>query len=268
MTLPDARRRVDRPLVAAAIGLAYRSAPGTAVTQALLAIVSGVNPVGVGLLTKLIVDRLAGADAGALAPVIGIAVGLAMAGVAVATLPHLLRHVEAEWQRAVAIRAQAEMYAAINRLPGLGRLEEPAFRDHLNIADDAGRNSPTAVAGGGLDLLRGLVTIAGFAGTLALLNPWMVGLLALSAVPAAQAEIRLSRQRAELMWQTTPTERRQFFYAELLTGLSAAKEIRLFNLGGLFGGGCSRNCVRSTRPTGGWTAERYWYRPGWRWPAP
>jgi len=186
-------------------------------------------------LTKLVVDRLAGPTAGPVAPIVGLAVGLAVAGVLAATLPHLLRHVEAEWQRAVAVRAQVDLYEAVNRLPGLGRLEDPAFRDHLNLADDAGRSSPIAVAGGGLDLLRGAVTVVGFAATLALLNPWMVGVLALAALPTARAELRLSRRRAAMMWQLSPVERRQFFYAELLVGLAAAKEIRLFNLGDLFG---------------------------------
>ncbi|MFY1691401.1 ABC transporter ATP-binding protein [Plantactinospora sp. WMMB782] len=203
--------------------------------QALLAIAAGVVPVLAGVLTKLLVDRLAGPDSGRLGTVIGLGLGLALTGVAVATLPHLLGRVESDWRRAVAVRAQADLYAAVNRLPGLGRLEDPAFRDHLNLADDAGRHSPIAVTGSALELLRGVVTIAGFAGTLALLNPWMVGLLALAVLPTAHAELRLSRRRAELMWQLSPTERRQFFYAELLTGLAAAKEIRLFDLGGLFG---------------------------------
>jgi len=227
--------RIDRSLVASALALAWRAAPGQAVTQALLSVAAGLVPVGVGVLTKLVVDRLAGPTAGPVAPIVGLAVGLAVAGVLAATLPHLLRHVEAEWQRAVAVRAQVDLYEAVNRLPGLGRLEDPAFRDHLNLADDAGRSSPIAVAGGGLDLLRGAVTVVGFAATLALLNPWMVGVLALAALPTARAELRLSRRRAAMMWQLSPVERRQFFYAELLVGLAAAKEIRLFNLGDLFG---------------------------------
>lgn len=227
--------RIDRSLIASALALAWRSAPGKAVTQALLSVAAGLVPVGVGVLTKLVVDRLAGPTAGPVAPIVGLAVGLAVAGVLGATLPHLLRHVEAEWQRAVAVRAQVDLYEAVNRLPGLGRLEDPAFRDHLNLADDAGRSSPIAVAGGGLGLLRGAVTIVGFAATLALLNPWMVGVLALAALPTARAELRLSRRRATMMWQLSPVERRQFFYAELLVGLAAAKEIRLYNLGDLFG---------------------------------
>lgn len=226
---------VDRRLVVAAVGLAYRSAPRTAVAQAVLSIVVGVLPVGVGVLMKLVVDGLTGAHGGSWAAVVGMAVGLAVAGVAVAGLPHLQHYIDAEWLRAISLRAQAEMYAAVNRLPGLARLEDPAFRDHLHLADDAGRTSPMTVAGGGLDLARAVLTVVGFAATLAMLNPWMVAVLVLAAVPTAHAELRLSRQRADLSWTLSPTARRQFFYADLLTGLDAAKEIRLFNLGDMFG---------------------------------
>ncbi len=226
---------VDRRLVTSALGLAYRSAPRSAVTQAVLSIVVGVLPVGVGVLMKLVVDGLTGDDGGSWAAAVGMAAGLAVAGVAVAGLPHLQQYVDAEWRRAISLRAKADMYAAVNRLPGLARLEDPAFRDLLNLADAAGRTSPMAVAGGGLDVARAGLTVIGFAATLTMLNPWMVAVLVLAAVPTAHAELRLSRQRAEMMWTLSPTERRHFFYADLLTGLDAAKEIRLFNLGDMFG---------------------------------
>lgn len=37
-----------------------------------------------------------------------------------------------------------------------------------------------------------------------------------------------------MMGRLSPTERRQYFYSELITGLHAAKEIRLLGLGRLF----------------------------------
>jgi ATP-binding cassette, subfamily B, bacterial len=53
-------------------------------------------------------------------------------------------------------------------------------------------------------------------------------------VPALIAEIRLSRTRARMLWQISPHERREFFYAELQTSLPAAKELRLLGLFELF----------------------------------
>jgi len=215
-----------------AVVVAWRAAPAKAVAQAALAALAGAAPVAAGVLTKVLVDRLTGAGTGGL---VGPAVGLAVAGVLVALLPHVSRYVEAEWHRAASLVAQSRLYAAVNRFVGLVRLEDPGFRDRLRLAEEAGRSSPIAVAGGALDLARTAVTVAGFLGTLATRSPWMVVVVAVAAVPTARAELRLSRRRAEVMWRMSPTARRQFFYSDLLTGLEAAKEIRLFGLAGLFG---------------------------------
>jgi ATP-binding cassette, subfamily B, bacterial len=214
--------------------LAWGAAPSKALTQALLAVLGGAAPVGVGVLTKMVIDRLAAPQASNLVTLIGLAIGLAVTGVAVATLPHVAQHVEAEWDRATTLRAQERLYAAIARLPGLSRLEDPSFRDRLRLAEQASRTGPILVARGGLELVRSAVTTAGFFGTLAALNPWMMIVVALAALPTARIELMLSRQRADVMWRLSPANRRQFFYSELLTGLEAAKEIRLFGLSALF----------------------------------
>jgi ATP-binding cassette subfamily B protein len=230
-------RTPERPVVAAAIdaaGLAWRSAPAHAVAQAMLSVLAGAAPVAVGVLTKLVIDRLAAPQASSLGALVGSAVGLAVTGVIVATLPHVTHHVEAEWDRAVVVRAQALLYAAIDRLPGLSRLEDPVFRDRLRLAEQASRNGPLVVARGGLEMVRSAVTIAGFVVTLAALNPWMVIVVALAAVPTVRIELMLSRQRVDTMWRFSAANRRQFFFTDLLTGLGAAKEIRLFGLSALF----------------------------------
>ncbi|MCO1653687.1 ABC transporter ATP-binding protein [Pseudonocardia sp. S2-4] len=221
----------------AALDLAWRAAPRSAAAAVLLAVLGGIAPVLVGVLTKLLLDRLAGEPgAGGWGALVGLGVALAACGLVTALLPHLTGHVEAGWGRAVALRGQGVLYAAVNRLVGLIRLEDPAFRDRLRLAEEAGRTGPVVIAGGTLEMVRGTLTVGGFAVTLAALNPWMVLLVALVAVPTARAELTISRQRADTDWRLSPAERRQIFYADLLTGLAAAKEIRLFGLAELFKG--------------------------------
>ena len=218
----------------AAATLAWRAAPGLAAAQAVLALLAGAAPVLAGVLTKLVIDNLTGpsAAAGVLVP---LAVGLAVTGVLVATLPHLASYVQAQWHRTATLVAQTRLYQAVNRQIGLVRLEDPAFQDRLRLAEEAGRNSPVAIAGGACDLARAGVTVVGFLITLATVSPWMVLLVGVAAVPTVRAELRLSRQRAQVLWQLSPTARRQFFYTNLLTSLDTAKEVRLFGLAGLFG---------------------------------
>jgi ATP-binding cassette subfamily B protein len=216
-----------------ALALAWRAGRRPAVAGVALAAVAGTAPVAIGVLTKLLVDRLtAGRPPGPDLAWLG--AGLALGGLAVALLPHLAGHVEAGWSRAVARRAQESLYGAVNRFVGLARLEDPAFRDRLRLAEQSGRTGPITVAGGALELVRGALTVGGFAVTLAALSPWAVGLVALVALPTARAELVISRQRADAGWRLSPAERRQIFYADLLTGLEAAKEIRLFGLAELF----------------------------------
>ncbi|MBY8872676.1 ABC transporter ATP-binding protein/permease [Micromonospora sp. PLK6-60] len=217
----------------AALRLAAGAAPGLALAQVALAVAGGLAPLALGVLTKLVLDRIA-ADGSARGPLVALALGLAAAGVGAATLPHLNRYVEANWDRAAAVVAQSRLYAALNRMTGLRELENPAFRDRLRLAEEAGRSSPVLVAGGLLELARSLITVGGFALVLAGLNPWMVALVAVAAIPTARTELSLSRQRARMLWQVSPAARRQHFYADLLTGLAAAKEVRLFGLAGLF----------------------------------
>ncbi|MBN6051024.1 ABC transporter ATP-binding protein, partial [Nonomuraea sp. RK-328] len=75
------------------------------------------------------------------------------------------------------------------------------------------------------------VTVAGFIGSLALISPAFTALVLLSAVPALLIELRMSRQRVAMLWRIGPAERREMFYAELMSTADAAKEIRLFGLG-------------------------------------
>ncbi|HXV92380.1 MAG TPA: ABC transporter ATP-binding protein, partial [Pseudonocardia sp.] len=78
------------------------------------------------------------------------------------------------------------------------------------------------------------ITLVGMVGAVAVIAPGVAAALLVAAVPALVAEIRLSRRRAEMMWRISPAERREFFYTDLLTDLSAAKELRLYGLGALF----------------------------------
>ena len=77
----------------------------------------------------------------------------------------------------------------------------------------------------------------------------------LGLAPALLAEIRLSRRRRpRRLWSISPAERREFFYAELLTSLPAAKEVRLFGLSALFRRRMLDRAGRSpTANAAGWT---------------
>ncbi|MGK5556914.1 ABC transporter ATP-binding protein [Actinomadura kijaniata] len=214
----------------AALELAWASGRARLLLRVVLAVLGSAVPVAAAWLTKDVLDRVA-ADRPVLAP----ALLLAVAGGAAALVPQVIQYVEAEAQRAVDLTARERLYGALARMPGLRRLEDPRFHDRLSLAAETGPTGPSEVVGGALGAAQGALMLAGFVGTLVVLNAWMLVPVLLAGAVALHGQFRLGRFRARLHGGLGHALRREFFYAQLLTSLSAAKEVRLFGLGGLFG---------------------------------
>ncbi|MEE6258045.1 ABC transporter ATP-binding protein [Plantactinospora sonchi] len=218
-----------------ALLLAWRAAPLATTAKLLLALLAGVGPVALAWLTKLVVDRLAAGEAGRhLGELLMLAAALGAVGAIVAAQPHLTGYVDGVSGRALRLLVTGRLYTAVNSFAGLARLENPRFRDRLQLAESAGRLGPAHCVSGGLGVAQGVLTLFGFLGSLLAVAPAMVLVVAVAAAPTTWVEIRLSRQRAALAWRLGHAERREVFYARLLTSLEAAKEIRLFGLGDFF----------------------------------
>lgn len=214
-----------------ALGVAWRAAPAVLAGYLVTTVLGGVVPVLVAWLTKLVLDRI---GPGATGELLALAGALAAAGVLLVVLGQAAKYLQLELGRRVGLRTRDRLYAATDRLGGLARLEDPAFQDRLRMAQQHSRNGPSAVVDSVLGAAQSALTLLGFVITLATLN-WVMAVVAMAAGgPALIVELRLSRRRAEVMHGITPAERREFFYANLLTSLEAAKEARLFGLGPLF----------------------------------
>ncbi|MDF5757519.1 ABC transporter ATP-binding protein [Spongiactinospora sp. TRM90649] len=220
----DAARETAR-----ALALAARAAPRQLAVHLLVTLAASAVPVFVAWFTKLTLDRLT-APGPAMA-VIGLAAGLAVVGLVSAVVPQLSRYLLAELDRRVALHAQDHLFAAINRFQGLRRFEDPSYLDRLRFARTATESTGQiveAVAG----LTRAVLTLGAFVHSLALISPVFTGVLLICVIPEVLAELRLARHRAGMMWRLSPSERRRIFFGELLASGEAAKEVRLFALGG------------------------------------
>jgi ATP-binding cassette, subfamily B, bacterial len=215
----------------AALALAWRAAPGHLATMLLLSAAAGGTTVGFAWLTKLVIDSLVGRPPGGFGHLVRLAVLMAAAGVVIATLPHCRQYVSAELGRRVTMLARDRLYAAVDRSTGLVRFEDPVFHDRMRLAQESGQSSPGAIVDGLLNGVQGVVTMAGFLLTLTAMSPVMTAAVVLGAAPALLAELVLSHRRAAMLWQIGPVERRELFYAELLSSVQAAKELRLFGIG-------------------------------------
>ncbi|GAA3223847.1 ABC transporter ATP-binding protein [Nonomuraea helvata] len=191
------------------------------------------TPVAVAWLTKLVIDGLTGAAS--LSELLGLAAGLAGTGVVAATLPHASRYLGSQIGRAIAATTTDRLFAATARFPGLRPFEDPRFLDRLRLAQE-GMSRADGIVTEAFGLVRSAVTVIGFVGSVLVLSPAMTLIVLCAAVPALIAQLKLSRRRTTLMWEIGPAERRQLFYSTLLSTIEAAKEIRLFNLGGFLRG--------------------------------
>jgi ATP-binding cassette subfamily B protein len=215
-------------------GLALRAAPGQTGTLLALSVVSGVLPVATTWLTKLVLDAITKPGPAHSSVVLGLGVGLAAAGAAGVTLNHLSQYLDAELARALARQSQQRLYESVNRFAGLARLENPRFHDRLQLALRAGRDGPSQLVHGTRVIVQGTIMTVGLLGTLAVLNPWMLLVVAAAVVPTLRTELSLSRRRAATEVSVGPAARREIFFGSLLTRLDAAKEVRLFGLGDFF----------------------------------
>ncbi len=228
---PSARDCLGHARQAAA--LAWRGGPGHLVTQAVLACAAGLVPVMTAWFTKVVLDGLTGP--GATVPaLLPSAAALLVLGALAGTLPHLAEYVEAELERRVGLLARDRLYTAVNRLPGLVRLEDPAFQDRLHLAEQASRSGPGRLVTSALGLVQAAVVIGGFLLALVGVSPVAAGAVLLAAVPLVRVHLQLSREQAAMLWSTGHGQRRELFFARLLSMPHAAKEVRLFGLGDFF----------------------------------
>lgn len=218
-----------------ALGLAWRAGWPHLLGYGALTLAQAGVPVVVAWLTKYALDAIVDPSLG-VSVLVGVGVGLAVAGLLSSVIPHGTVYVQAELGRRVSLLASDRLFWAAERFVGLRRFEDPAFLDRLNLARQSGGSTPTQVVTGAFSIGSSVVTVTGFIGSLLLVSPVLAGALLAGAVPAVFAEWRLSRQRTAMMWRVSPFQRREFFFETLLTSVQAAKELRLFGVSAHFRG--------------------------------
>ena len=216
-----------------ALGVAWRAAPWLVAGHVVASVVSGVLPIASVWLLKVVIDALTGVDRAVLPPA---TVGFVMVGLLAVTLPAAVTFLNEEMERAVGRRALSDLYLSMARCQGLARVEDPRFRDRLQMAKQGGRVGPGQAVHGLIGMVSGLVTLVGMVAVLTAISPLAAVIAVVALVPALLAELDLSRARARMMFRISPTERREFFYADLQASIPAAKELRLLGLFGYFRG--------------------------------
>lgn len=192
-------------------------------------VVGGVTPPAAAWLTKLVIDRL---THGSFAT--GPAVGLAGLSVATAMTPQFTRYLDAQVRRGTGMIIQDRLFTAVNGFAGLGRFEDPRHLDRIRMAQQNGQAAPVQLVSALFMAAQGALSLIGYLTALTVISVPMAGVVLVSSLPLLLIELRLSRRRADFLWNTTSLSRRQNLYAGLMTDARTAKEIRLFGLGNWF----------------------------------
>ena len=215
--------------VRSAADLAVRAAPGRLAGYAVGTVLAAVLPVTAALLTRSVVDDLVDGTGSGWRLTVG---ALAVVGLLAGFIPALLAYLRADLERAIALLAKDRLFRAVDRVVGVARFEDPAFLDRLSLADESGGRGPGQVLDSTFGVLAALITVGGFVGSLWTTSPSMAAVVLLSGAPVLVAELLIGRRRAWIEWDLSPTKRRELFYRDMLATEQAAKEVRLFRLGG------------------------------------
>ena len=218
--------------------LVWLAARYWSVLWATLLIVQGFLPVVLVLLTKELVDGLAGAigtpvDFSAGTPIFLPA--FLIGGVLL--LGELLRGTS-DWIRAVQASLVEDHISGLVQEKSINAdlsfYESPDYHDHLHRARAEAATRPIALLENGGSLIQHCITLVAMAGVLIPYGLWMPVALVVSTLPALLVVVRFAVRQHQWQARTTESERRGFYYDWVMTAGETAAELRLFNLGGYF----------------------------------
>ncbi|TDC57499.1 ABC transporter ATP-binding protein [Actinomadura sp. KC345] len=219
-----------------AVRLIWRGHRAGALVTLTGSLVLGVVPVTAAWLTKLIVDGLAGRPSQGDVPRVLLIGGLVAAFLFGQLGQGWLRYLQELVSRRIEFVVQSELFAALNRHPGLAVFERPGFHDRLELAQRAGQVAPHQLVTAAGGLLQAAGSLAGFVAALIAVSPAVAGLAGAAVAPQLVADLRLARRRVATQVELSPAQRRTLFYARLQAEPQAAKESRIFGLGDFFHG--------------------------------
>lgn len=224
-------------MLASALRIVWRSAPGWTLANTFLVVVQGLLPVAGLWVTKRLVDavvsavgRAPGAAGDPLREALQwIALGLL---VTLATIAgRALASVVTENQAWHVTDHVTDLIHRKSTTVDLGCYEDPAFHDTLHRAQVESPYRPTRMVNALFRLVQNGLSLAGVAALLFLLHWGVAVLLAAALVPGVLLRVRHARRIHERHVGVAPVERRAWDFHRMLTEASHAKEVRMLDLG-------------------------------------
>ena len=234
-------QKIKRPLrLDRALRLVWQAGPGWTISSLAIVFLQGLLPLLTLYLMKLIVDGVIFAMGAAdkVAAFRDVVLLIILAGV-VALVNALLQLIGAYVKEAQSLTVTDHMYDILHAKSievDLEYYENPHYLDTLHRAQQEGPSRPTHILDGLMQVGQNGISLVAMAGLLISFHWAVAVVLFAAAIPGVLVRLKYSKRLFRWQRKQTPAERRVGYYDWLLTGYNHAKEMRLFDLGGLFMG--------------------------------
>ncbi len=158
-------------------------------------------------------------------------------------LSPLNQYFNVELGRRLSLQFRTRIYQKFNSFVGLSYFEDPQFQNSIQMASIGAQMSPLQSLAALTSLIQGAITVLAFLGVLIAFSPLLAVVVAGAALPHAYVQMRFGRQRFGVVFRNSPKERQADYYGQVLSIVTFAKEVRLFNLGEYF----LKSFVQATR---------------------
>ena len=218
-----------------ALSFVWQSSPSLAVGSIVVRVLQGLLPLAALYLTKLLIDAVTeglktpSAEA-SLTGIATILAGLAVVAVASAMLTVVASLISRIHAQVVTDHMHALLQAKSVEVD-LEYYENARYQDTLHRAQQEAPYRPTSILNDLLQSGQNAISLLAMGGILWWLHWGVIPILMLTAIP--YFFVRLQQSNSLFAWERerTPLERKAWYVNMLLTQATAAKEIRLFDLG-------------------------------------
>ena len=217
--------------------LVWASAPGWAIVNIFISLVSSFLPLGLLFLIKLLIDNITKVSSGATGSGFSQVLWLIFAVVLVYFLDEISADFGSFVRKKQALKLESYMYDLLHSKSiklDLINFERPDYFDCLARASREAPWRPNSILNNLVSMFRGVLSLLLMAGLLAGLNWLLVVLLLVVNIPAIWLRLHYADVIYSFQRKQTPEARKTAYFNWLLTGDRPSRELRLFGLGDYF----------------------------------
>lgn len=222
-------------LLADATSAVWHAARGPFVVSLLLTVLVAATSIGQVLVGAALLDALLAAGdqvrLGPLLPPILVLAGLTVAGLALGAAAGQVQRLLGEL---VLRDTERRILGVTTRVP-LDAYETPEFVTRLARVEMNAMTQPLDVVRAIIGLVSGLVASAGLAVVLIAIEPLLLPLLVLTALPVFLVNRSAGNREFAFATEQAPAVRERLYLADVLTQRDTAKEVRAFDIAGVVG---------------------------------